>query len=520
MAAARYLELQPWRRVYQRRNGNADSRATRLRELERSPGTVFDFLVPGLLDVGTFTGKSQAAWSVTGNADYVVLGGEFPTVNGVAQQGLARFAVKPVAPGKRGAELSGSQYRPTLRSTKSGTVNISFLANWDRDDRTLTYKIIRDGVTGSPIYTTTVDSSSWERPAIGFTDTGLAPGSTHGYRIQVTDGDGNITWGDGANITVATGDTAVSTYGQTVVGQGANLYWPLDDATSNPIDLAGYNSGISAGGVAAGTSGGVSGTAMTFNGSNGKISTAGAMVAPNTFSTGVWFKTTSTAGGRIAGFSDLQFDSSGHRDRQIYMSNAGKLSFGVYGATAASTITSTASYNDGNWHQAVATLGANGMALYVDGVKVGNRTDVTSGEKYVGYWRLGGDNNGGWSGSSSSAYFAGQIDEFSVYPTVLSTQQVLAQYAAAGRTSPAPADSYGAAVYNDDPQLYWRLGDTTGTAAVDSAAGMNPGTYNGTVAKGAAGAMSGSTNTAVSMQRHQRIHRLEQLVRESAGVLG
>ena len=32
--------------------------------------------------------SNQAAWSVSGNSQYVVLGGEFPSVNGVAQQGL------------------------------------------------------------------------------------------------------------------------------------------------------------------------------------------------------------------------------------------------------------------------------------------------------------------------------------------------------------------------------------------------------------------------------------------------
>ena len=68
------------------------------------------------LDVGTFTGKDQAAWSITGNDDYVLLGGEFPLVNGAAQQGLARFAVKPIAPATEGPRLSGALWVPTLSS--------------------------------------------------------------------------------------------------------------------------------------------------------------------------------------------------------------------------------------------------------------------------------------------------------------------------------------------------------------------------------------------------------------------
>ena len=54
------------------------------------------------LTTGTYTGQNQAAWSVTGNTSYVALGGEFPTVNGTAQQGLVRFAVRSIAPNKVG----------------------------------------------------------------------------------------------------------------------------------------------------------------------------------------------------------------------------------------------------------------------------------------------------------------------------------------------------------------------------------------------------------------------------------
>ena len=36
---------------------------------------------------GTFTGQGQAAWNVTGNADYVAIGGEFPRAGGVAAAG-------------------------------------------------------------------------------------------------------------------------------------------------------------------------------------------------------------------------------------------------------------------------------------------------------------------------------------------------------------------------------------------------------------------------------------------------
>ena len=56
---------------------------------------------------GTVTGQYQAGWTVDGNEQYVAYGGEFPRVNGVAQQGLVRFAVPSIAPNKFGPAATG-----------------------------------------------------------------------------------------------------------------------------------------------------------------------------------------------------------------------------------------------------------------------------------------------------------------------------------------------------------------------------------------------------------------------------
>ena len=59
------------------------------------------------------------------------------------------------------------------------------------------------------------------------------------------------------------------------------------------------------------------------------------------------------------------------------------------------------------------------------------------------------------------------------------------------------AQSYRDAVLADNPVSYWRLGETSGTAAADERA-TNGGTYTGGVALGQPGALVGDTNTAVS----------------------
>lgn len=408
------------------------------------------------LEVGTYTGKTQAAWTVTGNDQYVILGGEFVSVNGVSQQGLVRFAVKGttsagVTTGRQGPRVFETSFMPTLSSDTAGTVRVAFPANWDRDDSTLNYTVIRNGNTAVPAYVTTAESSQYNRPTLGFTDSGLTRGATYTYRVRVSDRDGNSVTGATASVSVATTTTKRSNaYSATVLSQGASLYWPLNETSGSAVsDGASFNDGVMGSGVTRGVVGAVAGdAAMTFSGAaGGDLATTGAQTAPNSFTVSSWFRTTSTRGGRIVGFSDLPTASSGHADRALYLNNTGKLSFGVWGANAStgSAVTGAASYNDGRWHQAVASLGAGGMTLYVDGARVASRADITAGEKYFGYWRLGGDIGTGLPGQGTSRYLAGSLDEVSVYPAVLTAQQVSAQFAAARSAvtgvAPTPAFS-------------------------------------------------------------------------------
>ena len=84
------------------------------------------------------------------------------------------------------------------------------------------------------------------------------------------------------------------------------------------------------------------------------------------------------------------------------MTNNGRLVFGTNGSAGQQTITTSASYRDGNYHHLVATQGPSGMALYVDGVLVGTNA-ATNGENINGYWRVGGDRVSGWPDAPSSS---------------------------------------------------------------------------------------------------------------------
>ncbi len=475
-------------------------------------GGYYDFAgtpAPSLLNwfpdwtIGTFTGQSQAPWTVQGNDQYVVYGGEFTAVNGVRQQGLVRFATKDIAPNKQGPMVNGAALNPSVVSLAAGTVRIGWQSNWDRDNSNLMYGIVRDGATATPIYSKSATSTFWDRPAMGFQDTGLVPGSTHTYRLIVTDPLGNIAQSDPVSVTVAAAGS-LSVYANDVLSDNAGNYWRLGETSgTTAVDWAGWADAIEGAGVTHNTAGAVIGdsnSASTFSGtSTGVASTQTAIPGPDVFTMETWIKTPTTKGGKILGFGNASKGLSSSYDRQIYMNNVGQIVFGVY-AGATQVLTTTGKYNDGAWHQVVASLGSNGMVLYVDGMRVGQRADVTAGQPYSGYWRIGGDNVSSWPSAPTSSYFSGAIDEVSIYPSVLSLTQVQKHFVDSGRTlnlPTAPSDAYGKVIFQANPDLYWRLGESSGTTATDSGPSSNPGTYVSGVTLGRPGAIIGTTNTAV-----------------------
>jgi hypothetical protein len=124
-------------------------------------------------------------WSVAANGTYVVYGGEFTTVNGAAQQGLVRFAVRSLAPRKIAPIALGT---PTV-SPGAQTATLSWTSAWDRDNAMLTYNILRDGVAVGSVRAL---SYWWSQPRLTWTDRGVPTGK-HSYVVQVIDSDGNGT---------------------------------------------------------------------------------------------------------------------------------------------------------------------------------------------------------------------------------------------------------------------------------------------------------------------------------------
>ncbi|MFB6781065.1 LamG-like jellyroll fold domain-containing protein [Streptomyces sp. NPDC056352] len=372
--------------------------------------------------IGEPVGPRVMAQTDQGGHHYLWVGGEFTTVNGSAQQGLTRFADGPD---------TGAPWVPnvSLSTVAAGKIEVNWQTSFDTDDGELTYRIYKDGAS-TPVYTTTGSSVFWDRPQLRWTDTDVAPGETHTYRISASDGTNTSAKSPAQSATVA---SAAESYPARVLADGASLYWRYDEGTSTfAADTGtGLNNGFLRNAPAyRQTPAAVAGpsTAIGFNGSNQYAYSNRRHAQPTKFSVETWIKTTTTRGGKIIGFGNLTMQNSNQYDKHVYMLNDGRLTFGVYsGGTR--TITTSGAYNDGTWHHVVATQGSSGMALYVDGQLRASNNLYTANESYNGYWRVGGDNLGSWPNRPTSDFFAGQIDETAVYPTALSSSAISAHYA-------------------------------------------------------------------------------------------
>jgi fibronectin type 3 domain-containing protein len=456
------------------------------------------FLGPWYPDVNAGPNLGPRAMATDGSQLY--MGGDFTTVNHIGQQSIARFTTNNDYPTPKPAT-------PIAVPGGSGSVNVFAQAPVDLDDPDLTMELFRDGGS-TAVATVNVHSLFWRQPVVGFTDSGLTPGTKHTYQVDAfeTNDPGATHSPKSAASPQVTVNATSGSYASAVQSQNPVGYWRFGEpsgviaADSSPaLDGGSYN-----GGVTLGQAGGILGdsnTAAKFDGSTGYFSSSQQVPSPTTFSVDAWFKTTTTSGGKIIGFGDSQTGDSSNYDKHIYMTNSGQLIFGAWNGHA-DIIQTSKSYNNGAWHEVIGTQGPSGMTLYVDGVKVGGNS-ATTNQSYPGYWRVGEDNLNGWPNQPSSNYFAGTIDDVSVYNTALTPSQVGIQYTAAGYTLPPPPPQsttpYAQSVLADGPSLYWRLDESSGSTALDLSGNGDNGTYGSGDTLGTPGAVSdGKPDTAIT----------------------
>ncbi|WP_066016769.1 VCBS domain-containing protein [Endozoicomonas atrinae] len=154
-------------------------------------------------------------------------------------------------------------------------------------------------------------------------------------------------------------------------------------------------------------------SAIHFDGVDDKVS-ATFNASETAFSTSFWFRTTEATGGLF----EVHSGTSGH-DRSIYLEN-GQLKGYLWQGGPTEIISSTDTYNDGEWHHVTYTLGgeAGGQTLYVDGRQVASGEYSFSGFTSQTNIQLGHSNYVG-------GHLEGDIAGFNIYDEALSSDDVL-----------------------------------------------------------------------------------------------
>ena len=207
----------------------------------------------------------------------------------------------------------------------------------------------------------------------------------------------------------------------------------LDNFRISPpvADAKGTNHGDWLGGVLLTIAGAIAGdasTAATFDGVN-DFATVGRQVADD-FSIELWFKSTQGIGTGAqwstgAGLVDGSVAGAAN-DFGVSLRSDGKVVAGI-GTPDVSVVSTSGGYNNGAWHHVVftRTKATGALALYVDGVAAGTATGAsTASLTSATSLNLGRIQSGGY-------YFAGSLDEVSIYNVVLSPAAISARFAAA-----------------------------------------------------------------------------------------
>ena len=216
------------------------------------------------LNAGTYTGQIQGPWSVTGNDDYIAMGGEFTRVNGTNQSGLVRFAVPDIAPEAEGPELFNATYPISVSSTTTDAVRVHWRANQDADNDYLTYKVQRrvPGGSSSAIQTLSARAHFWDLNTFGYVDTDVSAGEQYEYRVQAADPSGNTANSAWTPVTVASVDTE-SDYTAAVLDDEPEYFWQLGESDgATAVDTVGFQNSVTRVGVTGGATGAVEGSGV------------------------------------------------------------------------------------------------------------------------------------------------------------------------------------------------------------------------------------------------------------------
>jgi len=231
--------------------------------------------------------------------------------------------------------------------------------------------------------------------------------------------------------------SATVSYGATVLADGPTSYWRLGERSGRTLaDAAGTNPGTANGGLTLGLAGALAGdpdTAVGLGSNSAYVSVANAanLDFGSDFSIEAWAKPTVLNG--VGGAVVHKGGASGYTVWQYRLSvtSANQWRGTVFVGNSAVTVTAPGSATTA-WTHLVMTKAGTTLRLYVNGVQAASATVNGTVNTSTGILAIGR------TGSSSTDYFNGAVDEVAVYPLALSASRVAAHFAAASGPPPPP----------------------------------------------------------------------------------
>ena len=182
---------------------------------------------------------------------------------------------------------------------------------------------------------------------------------------------------------------------------------------------------------------------MDFDSASSDYIDAGSLsLNSNTGTVSAWIKTSYT--------SDFQIITSIDNQLQCRVLTTGEIRLILYHSGSFTTLNSTSTVNDGNWHNVTFTYSSSGMKIYIDGsLNVSNTVDVTPLTTATDNFLIGARRISG----TLSKYFDGQIDAVSIYDYALSSSQITTLYGSSSNGIGNPM------ALSPKPVAYYPLGD-------------------------------------------------------------
>ncbi|SCF35132.1 intein N-terminal splicing region/RHS repeat-associated core domain-containing protein [Micromonospora matsumotoense] len=180
---------------------------------------------------------------------------------------------------------------------------------------------------------------------------------------------------------------------------------------------------------------GTSNTAAAFNGSSSYVELPkGSLKKSRDAAVELWFKVGLTqTGGPLLGYQDATVGVTATTGVPVlYTGTDGRLR-GQFAGGSVAPVTSVYPVNDGKWHHVVLSAMGTTQTMYLDGVKVGDRTGQTIEHSSLTFNQIGAATAtapASWPswGSTAQRYFAGVIDEVAIYSHPIGSETVSAHF--------------------------------------------------------------------------------------------